>query len=67
MSILKMKFYFYIFPKLNISIIIEQMTNKVHVFVRKKRKNYSLMSTLMFELNQMNSGKIMDERVGFAV
>ena len=59
-----MNFYFYILPGLYISIIIEQLTNKVQVFVRK----YSgLLSTIIFELNQMNSDKIMDGRVGFVV
>ena len=60
-----MKFYFYILPRLYISIIIEQLTNKVHVFVRKKCTG--LLTTLIFEVNQMNSDKIMDGRAGFAV
>ena len=54
-----MKFYFYIFPRLYISIFIEQLTNK--------EKYTGLLSTLIFELNQMNSDKIMDGRVGFVV
>ena len=67
MSILKMKFCFKILPKLYISIIIEQLTNKVQVFLRKKEKYTGLLSTLICELNQMNSDKIMDGKVGFKV
>ena len=67
MSIFKMKFYFYILPRLYISFIIEQLTNKVRVFVRKKEKCTVLPSSLIFDLNQMNSDKIMDGRVCFAV
>ena len=66
MSIFKMKLYFYILPRLYISIIIEQLANKVQVFVRKKEKRIGLLSTLIFELNQMNSNKIIDGGVGFA-
>ena len=61
-----MKLYFYILPRLYISIIIEQLANKVQVFVRKKEKRTGLLSTLIFELNQMNSNKIIDGGVGFA-
>ena len=50
MSIFKMKFEFCVFPKLYIFIIIEQLTNNVHIFVRKK-KCAGLLSTLIFELN----------------
>ena len=39
MSIFKIKFYFYLLPRLYISIIIEQLTNKFQVFVTKKKKN----------------------------
>ena len=39
------------------------MTNQVQVFVRKKCTG--LLSTLIFELNQMISDKIMDGSVGF--
>ena len=54
-----MKFYFSILPRF--SIIIEQLTNKVQAFVRKKTpKCTGLMSILIFELNQMNSDKITD-------
>ena len=41
------------------------MTKKVQVFVRKKK--CTGMSTLIFDLNQMNSDKIMDGRIGFEV
>ena len=60
MSIFKMKFYFYILPRLYISFIIEQLTDKVRVFVRKKENCTVLPSSLIFDLNQMNSDKIMD-------
>ena len=39
MSMLKDEILFLCFPKLYIFIIIEQLTNKVHAFVRKKKKN----------------------------
>ena len=39
------------------------MTNQVQVFVRKKCTG--LLSTLIFELNQMISDKIIDGSVGF--
>ena len=38
----KMQFYFKIFPRLYTFIIIVQLTNKVQVFVRKKRKMHGL-------------------------
>ena len=50
----------------SIFIIIEQLTNEVQVFVRKE-KCMGLLSTLIFELNQMNSDKIVDGRIGFEV
>ena len=70
-----MKFYFRILPSLYIYIIIEQLTNELHVFFffSEKRENCTgLLSTLMKlvkpkKFNQMNSGKIMDGSVGFAV
>ena len=62
-----MKFYLNILPRLYISIIIKQMTNTAHVFVRKKGKCTGLLSTLILESNKMNSDMIMDGRVGFAV
>ena len=46
-----MKFYFYLLPRLNISIIIEQLTNKVQVFDTKKRKMHR------FTVNFNISGK----------
>ena len=74
MSIFKIKFYFYLLPRLYISIIIEQIiilqqiiTNYNQVFVTKKRKMHKLMSILLLELNQMSSDKIMDGRVVFTV
>ena len=73
MSIFKMKFYFRIFPSLYIYIIIEQLTDKLHFFFFQKTENCTgLLSTLMKlvkpkKFNQMNSGKIMDGSVGFAV
>ena len=72
MSIFKMKFYFRIFPSLYIYIIIEQLTDKLHFFFQKTENCTGLLSTLMKlvkpkKFNQMNSGKIMDGSVGFAV
>ena len=68
MNIFKMKFYCYILSRLYISIIIEQLTNNVLVFVRKKEKCTGLLSDLLkVELNQMNSDKIVDGRVGVSV
>ena len=52
---------------LYISIIIEQLTIKFKLLSEKKKeKCEGLLSTLIFELNQMNSDKIMDIRVVFA-
>ena len=62
-----MKLYFNIFPRLYIPIIIEQLTNKFTFLSEKKEKCTGLLSTLIFQLNQMNADKIMDGRVGFAV
>ena len=68
MTIFKIKLYFYVLPRVYISIIIEQLTSKVQVFATKKKdKSPGLLSTLTFELNQVNSSKIMDGRVGFEV
>ena len=61
-----MKLYFYNLLRLYISIIIEQLNNKVQVFIRKK-KRAGLLAILTFELNQMNSENIMEGRVGFVV
>ena len=52
MSIFKMKFCFYVLPGLYIYIIIEQLTNIVQVFVRKKEKRTRLLTTFIFEINQ---------------
>ena len=61
-------FYVVCFFIFYISIIIEQLTNKFQVFFRKKRGRCTgLHSTLIFELNQMNSVKIMDGSVSFAI
>ena len=38
MTIFKIKLYFYILPRVYISIIIEQLTNKVQVFATQKRQ-----------------------------
>ena len=62
----KMKFYFYIVPRLYICNVIEKLTNKVQVFVRKKTKMHRLTFNI-FELNEMNAGKIMDGRVASEV
>ena len=71
-----MSIFFRILPSLYIYIIIEQLTNELHVFLfffSEKRENCTgLLSTLMKlvkpkKFNQMNSGKIMDGSVGFAV
>ena len=51
MSIFKMKFYFCILPRLYISTIIEQLTNKVQVFVRKKRLTVNL--NIWVKLNEL--------------
>ena len=67
MSIFKIEFYFYILPRLYISIIFEQLTNKDQVFVRKKSKMHKLTANLNISVNQMNSDNIMDGTVGFAV
>ena len=67
MSNFKIKCYFYILPRLFISNITEPLTNKVQVFVRRKEKCTDLLSILTFELNQMNSGNIMNGKVGFKV
>ena len=54
MSIFKMKFYFYVLPRLYISNIIEQLTKKFQAFVRKKEKMHNrkivnrLLSTVKF-------------------
>ena len=58
MSIFTRKFYFSILPRLYIPIIIEQFTNKV-LKNRKEEKSTGLLSTLIFELNEMKSDKIM--------
>ena len=49
MNVFKMKLNFQIFPRLYFYIIIEQLTNKVQVIVRKKGKMYRF--TVIFELN----------------
>ena len=60
MIISKMKFYFYILPRLYISVIIEQLTNKVQVFDRKKKKNVTVtLSGLRHFLTTESSLKIM--------
>ena len=46
MSIFKMKFCFHVLPKLSVSIIVEKLTNKVQVFVRKKRNMHKLIVNL---------------------
>ena len=51
MSILKIKFYVQIFQRLYISIIIEQLTKKVQVFVRKTRKMHRLNVNLNIWVN----------------
>ena len=53
-----MKFYFKLLPRLYISIIIEQMTNKVQTFDREKNAH---------SYCQMDPDKIIYGRVSFAV
>ena len=38
MTIFKIKLYFYVLPRVYISIIIEQLTSKVQVFATKKKR-----------------------------
>ena len=60
--------YFSALPRLYISITIEQLTNKVQVFVRRKQKNAQNNCQLYYlSKTQMNSDKIMDGTVGFRV
>ena len=54
-------FYEYLF----IPFVIEQLSTKGQVFVRRKEKWKDGLSALIFELNLMNSDKIMDGTVGF--
>ena len=68
MIILKMIFYFYILSRLYISIIIlNHWSIKFNLLLEKKKNTQTYYTTLIFELNQMNSEKIMDGRVGFVV
>ena len=49
------------------SITFEQLTNKVRAIFIKKEKRTGLLLTVIFELNQMTSDKIIVERVDFEV
>ena len=62
-----MKFYFHIVTRLYIFILIEQLPIKLKFLSEKKEKFTDLQSILIFELNQMNSDKVIDGRAGFAV
>ena len=65
MSIFKIKFYFEIPPQLYISLVIQQLTSKFKILSEKNEKLTGLLSTLIFELNEINSNNIMDGRPCF--
>ena len=67
MSIFKIKFYFEILPRLYISLVIQQLTSKFKILSEKNEKLTGLLSTLIFELNEINSNNIMDGRPRFPI